>query len=67
MCESSRQKGSSPQRVLYEVKAYEGRKESFDRCGEKDGLVRLLDAEEESNLRRANSLDEFMETTTISV
>ena len=56
MCKSSRQNGSPSQRVLYEVKAQERREESFDRGGKKNGLVRLLDAEAESNLRRVSPL-----------
>lgn len=39
--------------------------ESFDRSGKEDGFVRILDAEEESNLRRASSLDQFMETISV--
>lgn len=62
MREGSRQVGSSPTRILLEVEAYAWREEGSDRSCKETRLVRLLDTEEESNLRRAGSLDEFMET-----
>src|SRR5438128_1552928 len=55
--ESCGQEGSSSERVLYETEPQEGREEGADSRREEARLKRVLDSQEERNLRGAVSLE----------